>query len=161
MCPRLGTPPPVSCPGSPEGRLADKQNSNIHSTAENQHPLTGRRGSSRSGTTDRGKCPSSGHVHPVNLSLPDQPGTVRPGAYVPDLGHRPRSPVPVLRTVAPLTSRIPTSTALRKFRHPLNGRRGSLRSGTTDRGKCPSSGHVHPVNLSLHPVSCPWGTLNL
>ena len=54
---------------SPHGRLADKQSSNVHGTVEPRHQHIGRRGSLRTGTTDRGKCPSSGHVHPVNLSL--------------------------------------------------------------------------------------------
>ena len=70
-------------------------------------------------------------------------GTVRPGAYVPDLGHRPRSPVPFAhgRLAYKQNSII---RGRRENQLPLIGRRGSLRSGTTDRGKCPKSGTRSP-----------------
>ena len=61
---------PVSCPGSPEARLADKLNSIVQSSLENK--ATARlisRLPHDPGQQTGGNVPIPGHVHPVNLSL--------------------------------------------------------------------------------------------
>ena len=54
---------------SPEPRPVRKQKPNIHSIKENQPPLIRRPPCLRSGTIDRDKCPKSGTLIPVSLSL--------------------------------------------------------------------------------------------
>ena len=152
VCPRLGTSPPVSCPFP--ARLPRMQ-------AELHCPQHCGKSSTRSsdggvphdtGQQTGGSVPSLGHVHPVNLSLhpvdlslPDQPARDSPtGCVCPRLGTPPSVSCPFPRTVASHAGRTSLSTALWKIKHPLIGRRGSLRYGTTDRGKCPKSGTRSP-----------------
>ena len=154
VCPRLGTSPPVSCPFPARlPRMQAELHCPQHCGKSSTRTIRDNRPGEVSQVWDtftRSICPFTRSICPY---LTSQPGTVRPGAYVPDLGHRPRSPVPFL-------ARSPRMQA--ELHCPQHCGKSSTRSsdggvpydtGQQTGGSVPSLGHVHPVNLSLHPVS--------